>query len=196
MKAALIRAFAVFALAVGIGLIGCGSASSGASHVDSGQPVLDATAEREDGSDVGRTDGNADSDGPKDVRDDSVDPFQCHTVAPLVLSNPTVTSGTVAAGQTVTLEITLTDTDPNGYVSYPGVVMTSSTAGVTFLASANGPPGSSIAGTVSKPVTFQVTFDASIPAGTPVEFSARVYGWGHPAPDCNGFVLSFSLTTS
>jgi hypothetical protein len=32
-------------------------------------------------------------------------------VALLVLSNPTVTSGTVAAGQTVTMQITLTDTD-------------------------------------------------------------------------------------
>lgn len=46
MKAALIRAFAVFAIAVGLGSIGCGGAASGASHVDSGQPVVDATAER------------------------------------------------------------------------------------------------------------------------------------------------------
>jgi len=29
-----------------------------------------------------------------------------------------------------------------------------------------------------------------------VQITARAYGWGHPAPDCDGFVLSFSLTTT
>jgi hypothetical protein len=48
---------------------------------------------------------------------------------------------------------------------------------------------------MSKPITFSVKLAASIPAGTEVQISARAYGWGHPAPDCNGFVLSFSLTT-
>ncbi len=43
---------------------------------------------------------------------------------------------------------------------------------------------------------FDVTLDASIPPGTEVRLSARAYGWGHPAPDCNGFVLSFSLGTT
>jgi hypothetical protein len=123
------------------------------------------------------------------------DPFLCSTVAPLVLSDPLVIAGTVAAGQTVTAQITLTDTDPNGYVSYPGIVLTSSTSGVTFAPSEAGPPGSYIDGGMSKPITFSVKLAASIPAGTEVQISARAYGWGHPAPDCNGFVLSFSLTT-
>jgi len=187
------------ALAAGLGLMGCGGASPITSHVDSGQPVVDTATEREGGFEGGRVDAHAATDGASDAgddRNDAADPFRCQTVAPLVLSNPTVTSGTVAGGQTVTLQITLTDTDLNGYVSYPGAVMTSSTTGVTFASPASGPPGASIDGTMSKPIAFQVSFDASIPTGTDVDFRARVYGWGHQAPDCNGFVLSFSLTTS
>ena len=83
------------------------------------------------------------------------DPFQCSTVTPLVLSDPMVISGTVAGGQTVTVQITMTDTDPSGYVSYPGVVLTSSTPGVSFAAAEAGPPGSSIEGAASKPITFR-----------------------------------------
>ena len=41
-------------------------------------------------------------------------------------------------------------------------------------------------GGASKPITFQMKLDASIPPGTEVHLSARAYGWGHPAPDCNG----------
>jgi hypothetical protein len=169
------------ALAVGLSVIGCGGAGSpGPSGTDSGSPPADAAADADGGA--------------GDLAD--ADPFQCSTVAPLLLSNPTVTSGTVAAGQTVTLQITLTDTDPSGYVSYPGAVLTSTTPGVTFRASDSGPPGAYIDGTASKPITFYVMLDASIPAGTELELSARAYGWGHPAPDCNGFVLSFSLMTT
>jgi hypothetical protein len=123
------------------------------------------------------------------------DPFQCSTVTPLLLSDPVVISGTVSGGQTLTVQITMTDTDPSGYVSYPGVVLTSSTPGVSFAAAEAGPPGSSVEGAASKPITFSVKLDASIPPGTEVQITARAYGWGHPAPDCNGFVLSFSLTT-
>ena len=93
------------------------------------------------------------------------DPFQCSTVTPLVLSDPRAISGTVAGGQTVTVQITMTDIDPSGYVSYPGVVLTSSTPGVSFAAAEAGPPGSSIVGAVSKPITFAVKLDASIPPG-------------------------------
>ena len=64
----------------------------------------------------------------RDARPD-VDPFGCAPVRPLVLSDPKVVSGTIAAGQTVTMQITLTDTDPNGFVSYPGAFLTSSTPG-------------------------------------------------------------------
>jgi hypothetical protein len=81
------------------------------------------------------------------------DPLQCSTVTPLVLSDPMVISGTVAGGQTVTVQITMTDTDPNGYVSYPGVVLTSSTPGVSFAAAEAGPPGALIEGAASKPIT-------------------------------------------
>ena len=96
----------------------------------------------------------------------------------------------------MTVQITMTDTDPGGYVSYPGVVLTSSTPGVSFAAAEAGPPGSLIEGAASKPIAFSVKLDASIPPGTEVQITARAYGWGHPAPDCNGFVLSFSLTTT
>jgi|SRR5450631_429723 len=120
----------------------------------------------------------------------------CSGVGPLVLSDPKVISGTVAGGQTVTMQITLTDTDPNGYVSYPGAFLSSSTPGVTFAASEAGPPGAYIDGTMSKPITFYVKLSASISSGTDVQISARGYGSAGPATNCNGFVLSFSLTTS
>jgi hypothetical protein len=101
----------------------------------------------------------------------------------------------VAAGQTVTLQITLTDTDPNGYLSYPEALLTSPTSGVSFLPEEAGPPGAYIDGTGSKPITFSVKLDASIAAGTMVQIDARPAGGGHLADDCGATVLSFSLTT-
>ena len=184
------------ALVLGICVVGCGgAASSSPPGADSGQTPPDAIADVDGGS----HDRTADTvtagagDAPDAWADG--DPFLCGTVAPLVLTNPTVISGTAAAGQTVTMRITMTDTDPNGYVSYPGVVLTTPTAGVSFASDQAGPPGSYINGTMSTPITFDVKLDASIPPGTEVRLSARAYGWGHPAPDCNGFVLWFSLTT-
>jgi hypothetical protein len=137
-------------------------------------------------------------DAPSGVRDAAADaePSGCASVGPLVLSDPTVISETVAAGQTVTMQITLTDTDPNGYVSYPGAFLTSSTPGVTFAPSEAGPPGADIDGTMGKAITFYVKLSASVPSGTNVQISARAYGPGGPTLDCNGFVLSFSITTS
>ena len=175
-------------------LVGCGGTPH-ALQMEAGQPTSDAVAD-----DVGSPDhwGDTAVDAAVDAQDAGIDadPFQCTTVTPLVLSDPMVISGTVAGGQTVTVQITMTDTDPSGYVSYPGVVLTSSTPGVSFAAAEAGPPGSSIKGTASKPITFAVKLDASIPSGTEMQITARAYGWGHPAPDCNGFVLSFSLTTT
>jgi hypothetical protein len=141
---------------------------------------------------------DAELDATLDVRDSGadVDPFACDPVKPLVLSDPMVISGTAAAGQTVTMQLTLTDTDPNGFVSYPGAFLTSSTPGVTFAPSEAGPPGASIDGAMSKPITFSVKLAASVPAGTEVQISARAYGSGGPSKGCDGFVLSFSLTTS
>jgi hypothetical protein len=136
-------------------------------------------------------------DAAADARDAAdADPFGCAAVGPLVLSDPMVISGTAAAGQTVTMQLTLTDTDPNGFVSYPGAFLTSSTPGVTFAPSQAGPPGAYIDGTMSKPITFTVTLAASVPPGTEVQISARAYGSGGPAKPCNGFVLSFTLTTT
>jgi hypothetical protein len=124
------------------------------------------------------------------------DPFGCAAVRPLVLSDPKVVSGTIAAGQTVTMQITLTDTDPNGFVSYPGAFLTSSTPGVTFSPAEAGPPGAYINGTRSEPITFDVKLAATVPSGTEVQISARAYGSGGPSRPCNGFVLSFSITTT
>jgi hypothetical protein len=185
------------ALVLGVYVINCGgSASSSSPGGDAGQTPSDVSPNVDGGFRDGIGDTTTDMAGDvPDVGGDA-DPFQCSTVAPLVLSNPTVTSGTIAAGQSVTMLITLTDTDPNGFVSYPGVVLSSTTAGVSFSSSQAGPPGSYIDGTMSKPITFDVKLDASIPAGTEARLSARAYGWGHAAPDCNGFVLSFTLTTS
>lgn len=96
----------------------------------------------------------------------------------------------------MTLQITLSDTDPNGFVSYPEALLTSPTPGVTFPAAEAGPPGADIDGTMSKPITFSVKLDASIPSGTVVQINVRPGGQGHLADDCDASVLSFSLTTT
>ena len=114
--------------------------------MEAGQPTSDAIADEVESPD--RWSDTA-VDAAVDARIDA-DPFQCSTVTPLVLSDPMVISGTVAGGQTVTVQITMTDTDPSGYLSYPGVVLTSSTPGVSFAAAEAGPPGSSIEGAASK----------------------------------------------
>jgi hypothetical protein len=133
-----------------------------------------------------------------DASDASADggPAICARLRSLALSNPMVISGTVAAGQTVILQITLTDTDPNGFVSYPGALLTSSTPGISFPSDQPGPAGADIDGTMSKPIMFSVKLAASIPSGTVVQISARPVGGGHLTDDCNATVLSFSLTTT
>jgi hypothetical protein len=56
------------------------------------------------------------------------------------------------------------------------------------------PPGSYIDAKASKPVEFTAKFASTIASGTQASFTARVFGWGHTAPDCsNAFVLAFSL---
>ena len=122
-------------LVLALVLIGCRSAPPAAGLMEGGQPNADAIAD-EDGSPDRALDVETGLDAPVDARDAGIDadPFQCSTVTPLVLSDPMVISGTVAGGQTVTVQITMTDTDPSGYVSYPGVVLTSSTPGVSFAA--------------------------------------------------------------
>ena len=133
-----------------------------------------------------------------DASDASVDAGSniCARIRSLVLSNPMIISGPVGGGQTVTMQITLSDTDPNGFVSYPAALLTSSTFGVTFPADQAGPPGAFIDGTTSKSITFSVKLAASISSGTAVQVSARPVGEGHTAADCNASVLSFSLTTT
>jgi hypothetical protein len=74
-----------------------------------------------------------------------------------------------------TLTITMSDTNPSGYVSYPGVILTTATAGISFPSDL-GPPGALIDHTASKPVSFTLSFDASIPSGTSAAFKARAYG--------------------
>jgi len=139
-----------------------------------------------------------DSGGASDASDASGDrgPSICAEIRPLIFSNPMVVSGTVAAGQSVTMQITLTDTDPNGYLSYPEALLTSTTLGVSFLPDQAGPPGAYIDGTISKLITFSVKLDASIPAGTVVRINARPVGAGHLVDDCGASILSFSLTTT
>jgi hypothetical protein len=148
-------------------LIGCG----GTPHVlqmEAGQPTSDAIADEVESPDRW-------SDTAVDAGIDA-DPFQCSTVTPLVLSDPMVISGTVAGGQTVTVQITMTDTDPSGYVSYPGVVLTSSTPGVSFTAAEAGPPGSSIEGAASKPIRFAVKLDTEVNMGSQIQEPLDVKG--------------------
>lgn len=153
-------------------LICTGICTTGVTQVDSGLAVDASAASVDAGPDI------------------------CARIRSLVLSDPVVISAPVAGGQTVTIQITLTDTDPNGFVSYPEALLTSSTPGVTFPADQAGPPGADIDGTMSKPITFSVRLAASISSGTVVQISARPVAAGHTAADCNASVLSFSLTTT
>ncbi len=100
-------------------------------------------------------------------------PYICPRLRSLVLSDPMVISGPVAGGQTVSIQLTLTDTDPNGFVSYPEAFLTSSTPGVTFPADQAGPPGAYIDGSMTKPITFFVKLAASISSGTLVQTVGR-----------------------
>ena len=101
------------ALVWGVCIVGCGGAASSIPPgVDSGETPPDAIADVDSGSlDRAADTVNAGAGDATDARADG-DPFLCGTVAPLVLTNPTLISGTLAAGQTVTMRITMTDTDP------------------------------------------------------------------------------------
>lgn len=187
-----------------VALAGQGACGSAATHdggaAGSGGAGPGGAAGRNTGGGAGGSAGSTDAatDAALDARVDGVDgeARDCPAVRTLVLSDPVVIPGTVAGGQTITMQITMTDTDPNGYISYPGAALTSSTPGVTFPGIDVGPPGASIDGTTSKSLTFTVKLAASIAPGTVVDISARAYGSGGPNENCNGFVLSFSLTTS
>jgi hypothetical protein len=173
---AMIAAMGRFAVAAALGLAACADAA----NVPRDGGDVDVIGVPFDG-------GNIDG-------DDAHDPFQCASTASIVLSNPTITEGAAAPGQKATLTITMSDTSPNGYVSYPGIILTTSTPGISFFSDL-GPPGALIDHTASKPVSFTLSFDASIPSGTSAAFKARAYGWGHSAPDCpDAFVLPFLLT--
>jgi hypothetical protein len=147
---------------------------------------------------AGQGSAEVDSGRASDAADASIDgaPSVCAEIRPLVLSDPTVVSGTVAGGQTVTVRITLTDTDPNGYLSYPEAFLTSPTSGVSFLPDQAGPPGAYIDGSMAKSIMFSLKLDATIAAGTVVQIDARPVGSGHLADDCHASVLSFSLTAT
>ena len=170
------------AIAVALGLAACGDSANAPSEAGN---VVEAS------SDGGNVDADSDA---HETQNDAPDSFQCTSTASIVLSNPTITEGAAAPGQMATLTIAMSDTSPSGYVSYPGIVLTTSTPGITFVSNA-GPPGALIDHTTSKLVPFTLSFDASIPSGTSASFKARAYGWGHLAPDCpDAFVLPFSLT--
>src|SRR5689334_17942525 len=133
-------------LALALVVIGCGSTPRADHHMEGGQPGADAIAEDHGSPELAEdAEGGMDA-AAVDAGDAGLDadPFNCSTVTPLVLSNPMVISGTVAGGQTVTVQITMTNTAPNGYVSYPGIALTSPTPGVTFAPSEAGPPGALI----------------------------------------------------
>ena len=91
-------------------LVGCGGTPR-VPQMEAGQPTSDAFAEEIESPDCWS---DAAVDAVVDAQDARIDadPFQCSTVTPLVLSDPMVISRTVAGGQTVTVQITMTDTDP------------------------------------------------------------------------------------
>jgi hypothetical protein len=121
-------------------------------------------------------------------------PEACRGLDGITLSAPTIHSGVASPGGSVVVGLTMTSSDPNAFVSYVGAVNTPLTSGVSVRFPEVSPPGASIGGLTNEPVEFTATLDASVSPGTQASFTARVFGWGNPAPDCaNAFVLSFSL---
>ena len=196
----MILAMKRLAVATALGLVACGdraNVSRDGGAVDVVQVPFDGDEGDVSEASFNGGNGDANTDVASDAHEAQVDvpdPFQCASTASIVLSSPIITEGAAASGKNATLTITMSDTSPNGYVSYPGIILTTSTPGITFLSNV-GPPGALIDHTTSKPVSFALSFDASILSGTKAAFKARAYGWGHTAPDCpDAFVLAFSLT--
>jgi hypothetical protein len=177
------------------GLVACGAASQ---HGGDAGPLPDAADGPPD-----TPEESAPDRGPETIVDAPGDPIgdrtadvseRCIAGAPLVVSDPMVTAGTPAAGQTVTLQLTLSDTDPPGTrVSYPEILLSTSTAGVTVRNGEVGPVGSIINGGESRPVAFTVSFDATVVPGSQAVFSARAIQAGGAACP-NAFELIFPIT--
>jgi hypothetical protein len=171
-------------VSMGLLVAGCSSSANG--------PPADG------GADAGAdSDSDSDSDTATDTADATAEvglPPACAGLTGVTLAAPRIESGALSPGGSAMVTLTMSDSDTTSYVSYVGAVITTTTPGVSLPWSQVSPPGSLIDSKASKPITFTVNVDPSVAPGGQADFSARVFGWGHPDPACtNAFALSFSL---
>jgi hypothetical protein len=176
---------------LGLATVGCSGSSTAPGQADT---AVDADAPAGEADRAVEATSDLDAVGDQaEVAGDSL-PAYCNGLGSVNLSAPAIRSGVAAPGQSAVVSLTMTDLDPNGFISYVGAVIASATNGVSIMYPEVAPAGASIDSTASKTVEFTAKFDPTISSGTQASFSARVFGWGHSAPDCsNAFVLEFSL---
>ena len=116
---------------------------------------------------------------------------QCAAVAALKLSKPEIVAGTLAAGQSATIQLMLTDTGGKGYFWAPQATLSSFTSGVTIS-----DPIARVAEVNPEerhPLRWTAVFPASLHRGTEVRFSAVVHGaaGSHVCPTDDTSTFSF-----
>jgi hypothetical protein len=118
---------------------------------------------------------------------------QCPVAAALKLSNPQVVAGTVAAGQSATIQLMLTNTSGKGYLWAPQATLSSLTAGVTIsdpIATLG-----EIHPDQRHPLRWNAVFSASLHRGMEVRFSAVVHTAGGSLVCPTDDISTFSFVT-
>jgi hypothetical protein len=165
-----------------------------ASGQDTGAAGADPAdaATKGDGANVGPPDAppGPGSDAPGDTAGGPLHP-ECRGLAALVLSDPRIAGGTLAAGQSATVQVTITNAGAEDYRKYPGATLSSRTPGISF---ATKQAGVALLRTgEGRILTWRADVAAGVSRGTTVEFLARVVGAGQT--DCpNADTLAFMFT--
>ncbi len=174
-----------------LALPACGGAQSPKSSGVDGSPLRDAAADSPGDTALDRAiDGGAADSGNSDASPDVS--VSCAQVAPLRLLNPEIVDGSVAPGQSATIQITLTDTSGPGYTMYPAVLLSSSTPGVSIPV----PKAVTAAVLVNEEafMRWRADFAASLQSGTEAVFTAEVRGAAGNLICSTDDVLSFSFS--
>jgi hypothetical protein len=118
---------------------------------------------------------------------------QCAVAAALKLSNPKVVAGTVAAGQSATIQLMLTNTSGKGYLWAPQATLSSFTSGVTI----SDPIArmGEIYPDQRHPLRWTAVFSASLHRGIEVRFSAVVHSAGGSLVCPTDDISTFSFVT-
>ena len=115
---------------------------------------------------------------------------RCLRLARLRLSDAQVTPASPYPGQSATVKISLGNPG-EAYPFYPGATLNSSTTGASI-----GVPEQGVAldAGQTRPLSWEVRLEASLPAGNRVELTARVLGEGRKdCPQSDTLQMSFTL---